>query len=157
MSLIAGLDLSKNYSFFTVPAAFLLCMLPGAFAVAIAGKSFDPANPRQTRATVLADDKLDKIQQQRFIRAQGAQENGFETVGLYASGVLAANYAGVRVRMLNLLTIGYLISRVAYIFAYVVLCQNRRLAPVRSICWAAGSAILVSLWVMAGQNANLKL
>lgn len=36
-------------------------MLPGAFAVAIAGKSFDPANPRQTRATVLADEKLDKI------------------------------------------------------------------------------------------------
>lgn len=78
-------------------------------------------------------------------------------MGLYASGVLAANYAGVNVRMLNLLTIGYLISRVAYIFAYVVLCQNRKLAPVRSICWAAGSAILVSLWVMAGQNVNLKL
>ncbi|KAL7956235.1 hypothetical protein V8C34DRAFT_289245 [Trichoderma compactum] len=157
MSLIAGLDFSNNYSFFTVPAAFVLCMLPGAFAYALAGKSFDPANPRQTRTTVLADDKLDKIQQQRIMRAQSTQENGFETVGLYASGVLAANYAGVNVRMLNLLTIGYLVSRVAYIFAYVVLCQNRKLAPLRSPCWAAGSAILVSLWVMAGQNANLKL
>ncbi|PNP54161.1 hypothetical protein THARTR1_05368 [Trichoderma harzianum] len=157
MSLIADLDLSKNYSFFTVPAAFVLCMLPGAFANALAGKSFDPANPRQTRATVLADDKLDKIQQQRIMRAQSAQENGFETVGLYASGVLAANYAGVNVRMLNLLTIGYLVSRVAYIFAYVVLCQNRKLAPLRSLFWAVGAAILVYLWVMAGQNVNLKL
>ncbi|EHK15434.1 uncharacterized protein TRIVIDRAFT_74594 [Trichoderma virens Gv29-8] len=157
MSLIAGLDLSKNYSLFTVPAAFLLCMLPGAFAYSLAGKSFDPANPRQFRATILADEKLEKIQQQRIIRAQSAQENGFETIGLYASGVLAANYAGVDVRMLNLLTFGYLASRVAYIFAYIVLCQNRKLAPVRSLCWAAGSAILVSLWVMAGQNVNLKL
>ncbi|KAL7943574.1 hypothetical protein V8C42DRAFT_329446 [Trichoderma barbatum] len=157
MSLIASLDLSKNYSFFTVPAAFLICMLPGAYANSLAGASFDPANPRQTKATILADDKLDKIRQQRIMRAQSAQENGFETLGLYAAGVLAANYAGVDVRMLNLLTFGYLGTRVAYIFAYIVLCQNRKLAPLRSLCWAAGCAILVSLWVMAGQNVNLKV
>ncbi|KAL7798127.1 hypothetical protein V8C37DRAFT_368776 [Trichoderma ceciliae] len=155
MSQLLGLDLSKNYSFFTVPAAFMLCLLPGVYSVALAGKSYDAANPRQMKATILADDKIGKVRQQRFARAQGAMDNGFESLGLYASGVAAANYAGVDVQMLNLLTMGYVISRVAYIFAYIVLCQNRKLAPVRSLFWGAGFSVLISLWIMAGLKVSV--
>lgn len=89
------------------------------------------------------------------MRAKSAMENGFETLGVYASGVAAANYAGVDVRMLNLLTMGYLASRVAYNFAYIVLCQNRKLAPLRSIFWTAGAAILMTIWIMAGQKVSV--
>ena len=32
---------------------------------------------------------------QRIIRAEGASQNGFENLGLFASGVVAANVAGV--------------------------------------------------------------
>ncbi|KAL7935071.1 hypothetical protein V8C35DRAFT_26209 [Trichoderma chlorosporum] len=157
MSFIAGLDLSKNYSFFTVPVAFMLCMAPGAYGYISADKSIDRANPRQTMATFLADDKVDKVRQQRIMRAQSAAKNGFETLGLYASGVLAANYAGVDVQTLNVLAGGYIVSRIAYIYTYIVLCQNRKLAPVRSLVWSVGLALIFSLWIMAGRNVNLKL
>lgn len=88
--------------------------------------------------------------QQRIVRAQAAMANGFETLGLYAAGVLAANFAGVDAQRLNLLTGAYLASRVGYIYAYVELCQNRKMAPVRSLFWTTGIACLLSLWVMAG-------
>ncbi|KAL6868376.1 hypothetical protein J3F83DRAFT_714649 [Trichoderma novae-zelandiae] len=167
MSFISGLDFTRNYSLFTtttkklkteqdaaiqVPVAFLLCMLPGAYAARAAGPSFDPANPRQLTTTLLSDDKMEKAHQQRILRARSAMENGFETLGLYAAGVAAANHARVDARLLNLLTLGYLASRAAYVYAYVVLCADRKLAPLRSVCWAAGAAAWAALWVLAGRN-----
>jgi uncharacterized MAPEG superfamily protein len=79
-------------------------------------------------------------------------ENGFETLGLYAGGVAAANYAGVDVQTLNLLTIEYILSRMLYIFVYIVLCENRKLSPLRTLSWLLGVFSMLALWIMAGMN-----
>ncbi|PTB65283.1 hypothetical protein BBK36DRAFT_21083 [Trichoderma citrinoviride] len=152
MSFISGLDLTRNYSLFTVPVAWVICMLPGTWATSVAGSSYDLANPRQYLTTLSSDNKIDKARLQRLMRAQSAMENGFETLGLYAASVAAANHARVDPWWLNVLTVGYLASRVAYIYAYIVLCQNRKLAPVRSGIWAVGAGAITALYVMAGWN-----
>ncbi|KAM0250549.1 hypothetical protein ACHAQJ_008559 [Trichoderma viride] len=155
MNLFTVVDLSTNYSFYTVPVAFSLCWLPGAYGHTLAGKAFDETNPRHTKAAVLADDKMDKVIQQRITRAHSAMENGFESLGLYAAGVAAANYAGVDVQTLNLLTMEYVLSRVLYIFVYIVLCENPKLSILRTLSWVLGVVSMLALWIMAGMNAAI--
>ncbi|KAH0499482.1 hypothetical protein TgHK011_006677 [Trichoderma gracile] len=110
MSFISGLDYTRNYSLFTIPAAFLLYMLPGPYAYSLADPSFDPVSPRQLKTTFfLSDDsnKLEKAHKQRLKRAHSAMQNGFETLGLYAAGVTAASHAGVESQNCSmLLTVG---------------------------------------------------
>lgn len=79
--------------------------------------------------------------------------NGLETVGLYSAGVVAAAGAGVPAETLNYLSIAYLASRVGYNAVYVWLQENRKLAPMRSVCWNASIGIIAALWIKAGNKA----
>lgn len=66
---------------------------------------------------------------------------------------MAAVAAGVPNRTLNYLGAGYLASRVAYNAVYIVLQENRKLAPLRSVMYFTGVGLIVSLWVKAGNAA----
>jgi uncharacterized MAPEG superfamily protein len=91
--------------------------------------------------------------QQRILRAKGASENGFESLGLFIGGVLAANQAGLDVGVINSLSIGYLVARCVYVFAYVKLGENRKLAGLRSLCWAVSVGLALTMWIKAGLKA----
>jgi uncharacterized MAPEG superfamily protein len=90
----------------------------------------------------------------RISRAKAATANGFETLGLYAAAVVAGNVAGVATERMNQLTLGYLLSRVVYIYTYVRLQDNARLAPLRPLVWLAGVGIVTTLYVLAGKALN---
>ncbi|KAK4230902.1 hypothetical protein QBC38DRAFT_514550 [Podospora fimiseda] len=156
----ALIDLSsKNFSYYTIPAAFALCLLPGFYAVSLAGKNYDLANPRNLLETCSKDTSLaqNKPLLNQINRAKAAQANGFETLGLYAAAVVAANSAGLAkadLVKLNTLTIGYVISRTIYNFIYIHLQNNRRLAGLRPLAWGVGIYIIVSLFLSAGKLLN---
>ena len=88
----------------------------------------------------------------RIVRAKNAAANGFETLGFFGAGVVAANVAGVSVNRVNALSAGYVVSRVLYNFVYVFLQDNARYAPVRSLVWLAGMGISSALWILAGNK-----
>ncbi|KAK5990300.1 hypothetical protein PT974_08567 [Cladobotryum mycophilum] len=150
MEPILGLDLSRNLSLFTVPAAFIMCMVPNVWAISLAGEAYDVANPRAMKDTVKADSTVEKVISQKITRAKNASDNGFETLGLYAAAVVAANHAGVETQMLNILTLGYILTRILYVYAYVQLGENRNLAPLRSLFWTVGSILTLTLYIKAG-------
>ncbi|KAM3444007.1 hypothetical protein NHJ13734_001606 [Beauveria thailandica] len=152
MASLLGLDVTKNLSYYTVPAALVACMLPHVIAVTGAKDTFDKAYPRNLRDNVEKSDSIDKEAKQRVARAKAASDNGFETIGLYAAAVVAANAAGVETPLLNRLTIGYVISRYAFVFVYVQLGANRNAAPVRSLTWLAGIGAIVALFIKAGNK-----
>lgn len=52
-------------------------------------------------------------------RAEGAQQNGFENIGLFAAAVVVGNVAKLDNSTLNTLSYGYLASRVVYNFLYI--------------------------------------
>jgi len=83
--------------------------------------------------------------------------NGFETIALYASGVVAANVAGVAPEKLNKLAFGYVVSRFLYNHIYVFLQDNRKWAPARTVAWMVGLYIIMNLWISAGNAANAAL
>ncbi|KAH7170576.1 hypothetical protein EDB81DRAFT_876599 [Dactylonectria macrodidyma] len=153
MDSFLSFDLSRNYSYFTVPAAFLLAGLPHVYAVLSSRALYDNANPRGHQDSVAKSETLDKMKQQCMLRANAATANGLETLGFYASAVVAANISGVETRTLNILTLGYVLSRLAYNFTYIWLQKNRRLASLRSLSWLLGISLIWALWIKAGRRA----
>ncbi|KAK2592883.1 hypothetical protein QQS21_009415 [Conoideocrella luteorostrata] len=147
-----GIDATKNLSYLTVPAVFMTCLVPHMYAVGSSGKVYDNANPRGFR-DALSKSQLDKPLQQRIARALGASQNGFETLGVFAGGVIAANQAGLATKTLNTLAIGYLCARVAYVYTYIHLGANRKFSILRSALFAVSVGFCMSLWVKAGLNA----
>ncbi|KAK3399332.1 hypothetical protein B0T20DRAFT_409879 [Sordaria brevicollis] len=144
------LDLSSNWSLHSIPAAFVLALLPNVYASFAAGKNYDLANPRKTEEHLAKDTTIDKRQLNRILRAKAASSNGLETIGLFAAGVVAANAAKVPVDTLNKLSLFYLGSRAVYNFVYVFLQDNRKFAPVRSLVWMASLGSIFTLFIKAG-------
>ncbi|KAK0630698.1 hypothetical protein B0T17DRAFT_529067 [Bombardia bombarda] len=151
----AFLDLSStNWSYYSIPVAFMLIMVPHSYASVAAGKSYDLANPRKTEEHLAKDTTVDKVKFKRIIRAKAAANNGFETIGLYAAAVVAANVAGVPVQSINQLALLHLATRAVYNYIYVVLQDNARVAPLRSLVWMASLGASFALFIKAGNAVN---
>ncbi|KAJ3496962.1 hypothetical protein NLG97_g2269 [Lecanicillium saksenae] len=154
MASLAGLSLPKNVSYYTVPVALFACIFPSLVAVTGSRGVYDNANPRNLTESIGRSEALSKEAKQRVIRAKAASSNGFETIGLYAAAVVAANHAGVDISSLNRLTVGYTISRFVYVILYVNLGAVRSLAPVRSAVWMVGISAIVALFIKGGNNLS---
>ena len=91
--------------------------------------------------------------QQRLMRAENASLNSFESIGVYAASVVAANQVGLDADTVNGLALAYAASRFAFIFIYIRLGGNRKLSGLRSAVWAAGTVLLMTLWVKTALKA----
>ncbi|KAI8275424.1 hypothetical protein K4K56_001383 [Colletotrichum sp. SAR 10_98] len=148
-----GLDIAqKGLSLYTVPAAVASIMAAHTYASMASGKLYDVANPRKLNDVVAADEKLNKIIKARIFRAEAAAANGFETLGLYAAGVVAANVAGVDPRFVNTISFSYIGLRILYNIVYIRLQDNRNWAPVRSLSWILSIACTFTLYFTAASK-----
>jgi uncharacterized MAPEG superfamily protein len=150
---------STNYSFYTIPAAWLLSILPHSYAIMLCSRSsskrFDNRHPRSCTLKLESDQTIDKATKERIIRAEGAQQNGFENLGLFAAAVTAGNVAGLAPKTLNMLTGTYLLSRVVYNLVYIN-GDTGALAGLRSTIYTIGIGLLSAIFVMAGNAVNKK-
>jgi uncharacterized MAPEG superfamily protein len=76
-------------------------------------------------------------------RALGAHQNGIEAFPFFAAAVLLAEFRLCPQRLVDELSILFLIVRVAYVFTYI---GNR--PTLRSILWSLGFAINVAIFFM---------
>ena len=148
-------DLHKaNLSYYAVPAAFFIAFSPSMYAGALIGPKYNNAQPRKNLDMVAKDESISKQTRYRIERAKAASANGFETMAMFAAGVIAANQAGVSRYSLNVLSLSYLATRIAYNFIYVVLQDNNRWASVRSLVWMASVGQIFTLFIKAGNALN---
>ncbi|MCJ1391466.1 hypothetical protein MMC18_004330 [Xylographa bjoerkii] len=149
------LDLTRNFSLYTIPAAWILAILPHAYATQLydakSSHKFDLTQPRSLAAKAGADQTIDTATKNRVIRAEGAQQNGFENVGLFAAAVVAGNVAGVDNWWLNALSGGYVASRVLYNMIYINN-ESVGMANARTGVFLSGVGMCMSLFVMAGNR-----
>ncbi|KAI0900286.1 hypothetical protein F4806DRAFT_150453 [Annulohypoxylon nitens] len=149
------LGLEKNISYYTIPAAIVLALLPRMYS-GLTGpgkKVFDGNNPRLfTQALEKSD--LDKRLKGRLQRAEAATANAFETLGFYAAAVTAGNAGGVSADTLNNLTLGYLASRLFYSWIYIWGQENRRWILARTNVWGISMALCSAMFVLAGIKGN---
>jgi uncharacterized MAPEG superfamily protein len=151
---------TTNYSLYTIPAAWLLSILPHSYAIMLysrsAHKRFDNCHPRSLTSKLEGDQTIDKATKERIIRAEGAQQNGFENLAFYAAAVTAGNVAGLAPQTMNILSAAYLASRAVYNLVYIN-GNTAALAGARSTIYTAGVALLCTMFVMAGKAMNKKL
>ncbi|KAL2753351.1 hypothetical protein ACRALDRAFT_1083007 [Sodiomyces alcalophilus JCM 7366] len=152
MASFLGLDLSqKGLALYTIPAAFVLALAPNMYAAVLGRSHMDSHEPRRLLQRVEQDESIDKQTKGRISRAKAASDNAFETLGYHAAAVAAAVFAGVDPSEANILCLGYLAARGLFAYAYAVLQDNRRFAPVRSLAWFIAQGITITLYVKAGR------
>ncbi|MCJ1285383.1 hypothetical protein MMC26_004723 [Xylographa opegraphella] len=148
-------DPMRNFSLYTIPAAWVLALVPHAYATQLydskSAHKFDLTQPRSLAGKVADDQTLDAATKNRVIRAEGAQQNGFENIGLFAAAVVAGNVAGVDNWWLNALSGGYLVSRVVYNVIYINN-ESVALANTRTGVFLSGVGMCMTLFVMAGNR-----
>ena len=145
-----------NLSLYCVPLALAVNIAPHVFATGTykkaTGKSLDVRQPCGFTQQVTDDQGCDSKTKGRILRAEAAMTNGFETLGFFAGAVAAGNAAHLSPGLLNALSIGYLVSRVAYNHIYIF--NDLLPGPVRSLAWMMGLACTTTLWIQAGRNIN---
>lgn len=82
-------------------------------------------------------------------RAEGAQTNGFENMGIFAAAVVAGNMAGLPAQTLNLLSGGYIASRVLFNLIYINHTTELG-AAARSVTFFTGLGFVMTLFVKSG-------
>ncbi|KAM3417022.1 hypothetical protein BST61_g8605 [Cercospora zeina] len=138
---------ANNFSFYSIPAAWILCIAPHFYAASL-GK-FDNKAPRSYTKETGNDQSIDKATKDRIVRAEGAQQNGFENLGLFAAAVVAGNVVGLDNSTMNALSGAYLLSRVAYNLIYINNTTNA-MANARSVAFLSGIGIIFTLFIKAG-------
>ncbi|KAI0866891.1 hypothetical protein F4860DRAFT_7431 [Xylaria cubensis] len=144
--------MSQNYSFYAIPLAWFIAAVPGMLSKSLGGTNYDIATPRKFAENVEKDQKLDKSTKNKIFRCEAASANAQETLGLFVSAVIAANYAGVPVETMNTFAALYLGSRVVYNITYIFLQENRSFAPLRSLVWMVGVGSWMTLFIKAGNR-----
>ncbi|KAH6717998.1 hypothetical protein DL95DRAFT_490546 [Leptodontidium sp. 2 PMI_412] len=134
-------DTTRNFSFYTVPAAWLVAFLPHPYAVSLS-KKFDNVSPRTYIGSLQKDQTIDQATKDRITRAEGAQTNGFENLGLFAAAVVAGNLAGLSAETLNSLSGGYIVSRINN--------TSPSAANLRSLVFLTGVGCIWTLFIKSG-------
>lgn len=152
---MASLLDQTNISLYTLPASWILCLLPRFYAAYLytstTSKSLDFVLPRALAARATADQALDSTTRDRIVRAEAAQANGLENVGYFSAAVVAGNMAGLGKGILNTLSLGYLVSRGVYNWIYVV-GGTKKLALLRTGVFFGGQGLLFALFILAGNR-----
>ena len=74
-------------------------------------------------------------------RANAAQANLFESLPFFFAAVIIASIANAPQNRIDLLAIGLVVARIAYLFCYVA-----NWPSIRSIVWLAGLACVVAIF-----------
>jgi uncharacterized MAPEG superfamily protein len=117
------------------------CVLVAALlpfvATIIAKRSGERFNNRDPRAWLEKQQGLSR-------RANSAQANGFEAFPIFAAGVIIAHLAHAPQARIDLLAIGFVIARIAFLVCYLADWHWAR-----SLVWSIGLGLCVALF-MAG-------
>ncbi|KAK6224146.1 hypothetical protein LQW54_000294 [Pestalotiopsis sp. IQ-011] len=141
----------RNFTFFTVPAAFVLLFIPKLYSFWLGGRYLDPASPKAYQPSILAADDLDYKVKSRILRAEAAFANGLETFAAFAAAVASVNAGKVDPALANALAVAYLGTRAVYNVVYVVLQgYDARWALVRSGVWFSGVGVIMAMFCVAG-------
>jgi len=149
--------MDTHLSLYAVPIAWILCLVPHIYALSVhnakSAKKLDKTQPRSLTASLDRNQSLDKATKDIIIRAEGAQQNGFENLGFFAAAVIAGNVAGLEPMLLNGLAYGYVLSRVLYNAVYI---NNTSAAVANGRSAAFMSSIGCCLWLFIAAGNKMR-
>ncbi|KAI5474968.1 hypothetical protein MNV49_002152 [Pseudohyphozyma bogoriensis] len=110
--------MTTNISYYAFPAAYMLCILPHWYAIGLTKSSkdlpgFKNLSPREFIVKCRNLEKQTPVVA-KYLRAEAAQQNGFENLPIFMASIVAGNLAGLDTGLMNKLAVAYLASRAAY-------------------------------------------
>ena len=114
-------------------------------------QDMDLIQPRLWAKSIADDKGLSPKTKGQIMRCEAAMNNGHENIGMFAAAVVAGNAAGLDQRLLNTLSLGYVLSRVAFNIVYVWQDINN-IKTLRPVVFFAGVAMYMTLFVKAGSE-----
>ncbi|BGP43342.1 hypothetical protein JCM10450v2_007492 [Rhodotorula kratochvilovae] len=151
---------SYNYSLLSIPAVWTVGIITHWHAIYLtkASKDIPPFDNRAPRAFLQKVTELAKTSRaaHQYLRAESAQLNIYENLGLWATAVLAGNFARLPISFLNKVAAAYVATRALYCVLYVKT-EQQKYTPLRSIAFLASSILTLNLFVKASTNLNKAL
>ncbi|KAI9639237.1 uncharacterized protein MKK02DRAFT_39532 [Dioszegia hungarica] len=146
--------LRVNYSLYAVPVAWTVAMAPLWWAVAAAGSvnpnAYDQSEPAESWASLEKSGASPQLAK-RIRRAVAANNNGLTNLSIFASCLVAANFAKVPVRFLHICAGTYLTSRSLYNLAYMFI-EDPKVAYARTLCFFGGVGSCFALVIKAAEQ-----
>ncbi|GAA5942538.1 MAPEG family protein [Sporobolomyces koalae] len=150
-------SMSTNYSFYAIPAMWATSIGAHFYAAALTKASndlpdFDNVAPRDFLRRVQNQEKQSEVVK-KYIRAEAAQQNGFENWAIFAGAVIAGNLAKLPTSYMNVFSSGYILSRILYNILYINT-TSAAWSNVRSVVYVGGIASLFTTFIKAGNALN---
>uniref|UniRef100_A0A1D1ZCR2 Microsomal glutathione S-transferase 3 n=1 Tax=Anthurium amnicola TaxID=1678845 RepID=A0A1D1ZCR2_9ARAE len=146
------IDLSSNYSLYTLPVAVILAYAPhflkGSIVVGQTGR-WNNISPRSN--VDKAEKQMSQAAYRKAKRCEAAHQNGMESFSVFACAVIAANYANVSNVTLNIASWSYVICRVLYNYVYIS-GESQAVGNLRSLVWSISLLIASFLYVLAARS-----
>lgn len=111
-----------NPSILSIPAYFVLAMLPHGWAINVASQgrisTWDNRNPRNTDLKAKLKAYLPAETYAKYERLEACHANSMESFPLFATAILLGNMAGLEKEGLTSFAVWFLIVRSAYMAVY---------------------------------------
>ncbi|CAD6588249.1 MAG: hypothetical protein TREMPRED_005015 [Tremellales sp. Tagirdzhanova-0007] len=153
MSSFAQPGLKFNYSLYAAPAAWVIAMSPLWWATAVSSQAspgaYNNAMPKESWENLKGkvDDKL----YGRVTRAIAANINSHTGLPFFAAGLVAGNVAHLDSSTLHYCAASYLISRITYNLAYILI-EDPTWSFLRSALYWSGIVSTCTLFVKAADR-----
>ncbi|GAA6023437.1 hypothetical protein JCM11491_005584 [Sporobolomyces phaffii] len=146
-----------NYSFYAIPATWVVGMSSHWYAIALTKLSrqlpdFDNSDVRSFQARVAAMDRKNPVVG-KFVRAEAATSNTYETLPLFACAVLAGAVARLPLDQQHRFAWTYVAIRAVYSLLYVKV-TSQKWSGLRSVVWLTGVVSILNQFVQAGKSFN---
>ncbi|KAK8063026.1 hypothetical protein PG997_015123 [Apiospora hydei] len=157
-SLVPQFLIEQNVSYYTIPTAMLMALIPRVATLGWYGRFFNAAYPRGLPDDIqlLPVNAVSPRVRTRLLRADAAMQNAVENLPLFAAAVVAGNAAYLSAAELNACCCAYLVLRALYMAFYVFWQDNPAFpALTRTLVWLMGVAVEMYLFVLAAHQAPL--
>ncbi|GAA5934151.1 uncharacterized protein JCM15063_000570 [Sporobolomyces koalae] len=149
--------MAVNHAFYAIPATWVVAMSTHWYAIALTHFSnqlpkFDNSDVRSFQSRITAMDRKNPVVG-KFVRAEAATSNTYETLPLFACAVLAGAVARLPLEQQHKFAFGYVAIRAVYSFLYVKI-ANPKYAGLRSVVWLTGILSIFNHFIQAGKTFN---
>ncbi|EIN08260.1 hypothetical protein PUNSTDRAFT_120682 [Punctularia strigosozonata HHB-11173 SS5] len=151
------LTIDTPLSFYSIPVVWFTTFYPMNAKFALINKTigYNNLKPRQNTQVIASDPKVSPETAARAARMEGAHLNGNEMLPLWIGAVLAANFAGLSNRTLNLSSAAFISLRVLYNYFYINQ-KTEAQSWFRSAIFFAALPIPLTLFIKAANKLRLQ-
>lgn len=143
-----------NPSILSIPAYFVLAMIPHGWAIKVASQgrisTWDNRNPRNTDLKAKLKARLPAETYAKYERLEACHANSIESFPLFTAAIVLGNIAGLKKAELTSFAAWFLVVRITYMAVYASH-KTQGLAALRTGIWYVGVGLCFKAIIQAAK------